>query len=101
MRARLGGTAAPKALLPPAPAFPDALGHVWAWFCEIRGGLQGNGWGCASITWRDLEAWRALTGETPEPWEARLLVRLGALRAEILDAADAAPPAGGASGGKR
>jgi hypothetical protein len=45
---------------------------------------QEAGFGPATVTWEGLAAWCALTGETPEPWEARTLVRLGVLRANIL-----------------
>lgn len=42
------------------------------------------GFGPSQVTWGDLAAWAALTGELLEAWEARTVVRLGALRASIL-----------------
>jgi hypothetical protein len=56
---------------------------VWDWFCEILDGCVA-GFGPAQVSWQDLACWSALTGEAPEPWEARAIVRLGATRAAIL-----------------
>ncbi|MGE0575384.1 MAG: hypothetical protein AB7F22_10635 [Reyranella sp.] len=42
------------------------------------------GYGPAQPTWADLRAWADLTGETLHPWEARLIVRLGMVRASTL-----------------
>lgn len=81
-----GGRAPSRPLTPPPPPFPWPAAHVWDWFCEIRGGVQGNGWVPARLTWRDVESWSSLTGLRPQPWEARLLIDLGALRAETLAA---------------
>ncbi len=58
--------------------------HVWSWFVEIVGGVKADGMGPAMIGWGDLSAWCELTGEVIEPWEARLLIRLSALRASVL-----------------
>jgi len=65
------------------PDFPHEIGHVWNWFVELLSGVS-PGYGPAQPTWGDVTAWSALTGNAPEPWEARCMVQLGALRAGIL-----------------
>lgn len=67
-----------------APDFPEEIDHVWAWFCEITGGVSGGLGGPPVITWRDIAAWRSLTGTLVEPWEARAITALSVLRAEII-----------------
>lgn len=56
---------------------------MWNWFREISLGLSSNGMGPTLVTWESLQAWRLLTGEEPEDWEVRALVRLGYTRAVI------------------
>ena len=63
--------------------FPLLLTHVWGWFCELMNGAQSNGMGPSTIAWPDIDAWGRVVGIVVEPWEARLIVRLSALRAEI------------------
>jgi hypothetical protein len=82
IEAKLGGKG--RAPAPEEPAFPDDLDYLWLWFCEIADGVAENGMAPAGVSWVDLSAWCRVTGELLEPWEARLLVRLGALRAAIL-----------------
>jgi hypothetical protein len=67
------------------PEFPEPLAYLWDDFREIIGGLQGNGWSYPVITWECLEAWSRLTGRQIEPRECKVIVRLGALRASILN----------------
>lgn len=62
---------------------PDLLSHLWAWLAEILAG-EPAGFGPSIVTWTGLQAWAALTGRQPEPWECEALVRLGILRANIL-----------------
>ncbi|WP_347513823.1 hypothetical protein [Mesorhizobium sp. CAU 1741] len=45
------------------------------------------------IGWRDLQAWRDMTSEAIEPWEARLIVRLSNLQARIASEEAKAKPA--------
>lgn len=60
------------------------MAHVWNWFCEISAGASGGGgMGPVTVTWVDLRAWRELTGEAVEPWEAKLILRLSTMRANI------------------
>jgi hypothetical protein len=37
-----------------------------------------------AISWRDLSAWCEFSGERLQWWEAKLLMRLSALRAQIV-----------------
>lgn len=79
----------PKKKQPAAPLTralncPAELLHVWQWFLEVLGGASGGGIGPAVVTWSDLLAWTELTGEAPEPREARLVMRLSILRANIV-----------------
>lgn len=46
-------------------------------------GVKPDGMAPSAIGWGDLVAWCQLTGERPEPWESRLLMRLSHLRAQI------------------
>jgi len=51
---------------------------------EICSGLGSNGFGPALVTWEALTAWQRLMDIGPiEPWEVRVLVDLGMLRARI------------------
>jgi hypothetical protein len=36
------------------------------------------------VTWRDVADWMRLTGNVLEPWEARAIVTLGLVRANIV-----------------
>lgn len=73
---------------PEGPPFPDLLDYLWTWFAEISIGIASTGMAPPVVTWADVAAWRQQTGEVMEPWEARAIVSLGALRAGI--AAEAA-----------
>ncbi len=66
------------------PEFPDLIFHVWKTFWEILAGAPLNGMAPAVISWADMCAWCEMTGDVLEPWEARLIVRLSALRAQIV-----------------
>jgi len=72
---------------PSVPPFPARLTYLWRDFCDIVAGMEGNGWGPPVITWQGLSAWCKMTGAQLAPWEARLLIRLGSLRARILSEA--------------
>ncbi|MGE0290333.1 MAG: hypothetical protein AB7I42_24885 [Bradyrhizobium sp.] len=78
----MGGAKKSRRTQPERPECPWQFVHVWQWFWDILNGCA-NGMGPATIGWLDLQAWRAITGERPEPWEVRLLFRLSVLRASI------------------
>lgn len=65
------------------PPFPPLLAYLWRWFAEVLSG-EPAGQGPARVTWTGLQSWQALTGTSLRPWEARLMVELGALRAAVL-----------------
>lgn len=54
-------------------------------------GIAPNGMAPVAIGWRDLSAWCDLTGNVLEPWEARLIVRLSSVRAQIAGENDGKP----------
>lgn len=66
------------------PEFPEALRYLWTWFLELLGGLQGNGFSYPVIGWSDLDCWSRLTGQEVSPREARTIVKLGVMHANIL-----------------
>lgn len=66
------------------PEFPEPLRYLWSWFQEISLGIASNGMSYPVITWRDLEAWSNLTGQELQPREARNIIGLGNLRANIM-----------------
>lgn len=66
------------------PPFPDDLDYLWAWFQDHSLGVMQNGNGPATVTWDGLSAWSRLVRVALEPWEARTMVRLGVLRANII-----------------
>lgn len=84
--------------IPAGPPFPDDLSYLWEWFTEISAGLAAGGFGPPTVTWEAIAAWRRLADIGPiEPWEARALVRLGLLRAEIAAEGQKKPTGRGAS----
>jgi hypothetical protein len=72
------------------PSFPDRLSYLWEWFWQIISGCRTNGMTPATIGWRDLDAWQRQMDVRLEPWEAAILVELGARRAAILSEEDGA-----------
>ena len=61
------------------PDLPDAGLRVWGWFQELsrRRGYQIGMTAIAQpIPFSDIHAYFALTGETPDPWQRRLLTDL-------------------------
>ncbi len=52
--------------------FPEALGYLWDWFCELSSGRP-SGMGPGPLTWEGILAWTTLTGTRPAPWEIRAL----------------------------
>ncbi|WP_442800902.1 phage tail assembly chaperone [Shinella pollutisoli] len=86
--------------MPPRPPCPALLVHVWDWFLEIYGGASGGGMGPPTITWPDVRAWSDLTRERPEPWEARLILRLSGMQARIASERAASPDGSKGRAGK-
>ena len=55
---------------------PEMMAHVWAWFCSLRGRVAPGFAGTSPITWPDMQAWAAITGNHPTPFEIECLVAL-------------------------
>lgn len=73
-----------RAELPSSPELPAELVYLWRDFKEICSGLQSNGIGQTLVTWEALAAWSALTQTRLDAWEARALISLGIVRANIM-----------------
>lgn len=56
-------------------------------------GLAVSGMAPPVVTWEGLAAWRAQMGIDLCPWEARAIVRMSCLRANILSEEKPKPPA--------
>lgn len=69
--------------MPDGPPFPELLDYLWEWFNEILLGLEQNGMGPVTVSWQSLECWCSQMRVEIEPWEARALVWLGTIRANI------------------
>ncbi|MCP3065845.1 hypothetical protein LXT21_44465 [Myxococcus sp. K38C18041901] len=80
LRAHLEQVAKATGKAPPALvgeyALPEALAHVWGWFCELSGARGAGGFSIAPISFQDIEAWARLTGHQPTPAEVVLLRQL-------------------------
>jgi hypothetical protein len=76
-------TAASEVLIPP-PEFPHAIAHVWQWFHEVVRGVQGNGMSYPVITWTELDCWARLTQQEISPREAKTIIVLGTMHANIM-----------------
>jgi hypothetical protein len=68
----------------PPPPFPEPLSYLWDWFKEIRPGVQGNGYSYPVITWTEFDCWANRMKQDPEPREARAIIILGTMHANIL-----------------
>jgi len=83
--AMLPGRAKAPPPVPEGPPFPEELDFLWTWFRELSQGLVHNGMMQPTVTWEAIRAWQLACDIGPiEPWEARTLVQLGLLRANIL-----------------
>lgn len=61
------------------PEIPPDAEHIWAWFLDLHQARGGNGFGPNPISWRDLVAWRDLTGVTIYPAEIMAIMELDRL----------------------
>jgi hypothetical protein len=56
------------------PALPRLAAHVWGWFIELARCRTYGGMGNPlPISYRDVVAWRDMTGVEPEPWELKAI----------------------------
>ncbi|WP_257575262.1 hypothetical protein [Sphingomonas sanguinis] len=54
---------------------PNPAPHFTDWLIEI-GLTEAAGMGADAVSWRQIRAWKSVTGVPIQPWEARLLRRL-------------------------
>lgn len=71
-------------MLVAAPQLPEPLRYLWTWFQEIIRGVQGNGYSYPVITWEALDCWARLTRQDVSPREAKTLIVLGTMHANIM-----------------
>lgn len=63
---------------PERPEVPECVQHVWNWFAQLARQRQGGFSGPEPITWRDIAAWRDLTGTLITDTEVEMLVAMDA-----------------------
>ena len=61
---------------PAAPELPEALVYLWNSFIALLNGCASDGFGGVRVTWTDMQAWAAMTGNAPAAWEVDVLMRL-------------------------
>lgn len=64
-RAKLNGSALPACIL-----------YLWRWFLDLHNGRPSGGFGPGAITYSDMHAWAALTGNRPTPWDVETIKQL-------------------------
>jgi len=62
----------PQALLD-EPEMPYPAQHIWHWWWELHEARSSGGMGPGPITYRDIQAWAALTNQEPTPQEVKAL----------------------------
>lgn len=55
------------------PEIAHCGAHLWEWFWELNAARAQGFSGPNPIGYQDIQAWAALTGTTPHPWETRAL----------------------------
>jgi hypothetical protein len=73
-----------EAIVSQPPPFPEPLRYLWEWFCEILQGIDGNGWSQPVVSWMAIDSWSRMTRQEVAPRDARTIVRMGVMRANIL-----------------
>lgn len=67
-----------------APAIPESVAYLWAYFWELSRARSNNGFGPLALQYSDIEAWTRLTRQKLDPWELNAIVSLDALYLESL-----------------
>lgn len=49
---------------------------VWGYFCELGAARGSSGFGPASISFTEIQAWSSLMGVQLTPWEVSMIRRL-------------------------
>lgn len=60
------------------PKMPPAMAYIWAWWRELDQTRGAGGMSVAPLTRHDIHAWEHDEGQSLEPWERRLIIRLDA-----------------------
>lgn len=55
---------------------PECLFYLWQWFIELSNGRQYGEFGPMPLSYTEIQAWAALTGNTPTAWEVETLKRI-------------------------
>ena len=56
-----------------APELPPESAHIWRWWCELHATRCYGETGGQPISYREIEAWSALTRQRPAPFEVEAL----------------------------
>lgn len=56
--------------------FQVIMGHVWSWFHDLRRSIGQGFSGPLPISYQDIYAWSAMTGNRPDPFEISCIVAL-------------------------
>lgn len=60
------------------------MAYLWDYFLEFSMGFPGGGFSVPSATWETLAAWVTMMQIALDAWEAKALLRLSVMRANIL-----------------
>ena len=55
---------------------PDHIAYLWQVFTELAGSRQSTGGGLQPITFREIEAYMAVTDTPLKPWEVETVLAL-------------------------
>lgn len=61
------------------PGCPALVEHVWFWFLDLSRSRGGSGFGANALSFSEIAAWCALSGERPSPYEVELIRALDGL----------------------
>lgn len=81
----------PEEVPPEADPPPAGAEFLWEWFLDLSAGRASNGFGPSPLSWQDIAAWAALTGQAPTPWEVSVLRRLDRVYLEVAVSNDTTP----------
>ncbi|HEY0838178.1 MAG TPA: hypothetical protein VGE72_29995 [Azospirillum sp.] len=71
------GHAAAQAMLDRLEAPPPyGSEHLWRWFLDLHGRRGSNGYGPNPLDFREIQAWAAVAGLRPAPWEIEVITAL-------------------------
>ena len=64
--------------IPEPPEIPPEAENLWAWFWQLRTAQPSAGFGPAPLSFGEMDAWRRVTGNPLEPWQAEVLLAMDA-----------------------